>query len=92
MATSEGGEHRYELSDRYLADEGTVFLTGIQALARLPLEQLRADRRAGLDTAALVSGSRSSSFAIEATRRAKSRSCGASHGTSSAKSAITLKS
>jgi len=46
----------YRLIDRYLADQGTVFLTGLQALARLPLEQLRADRRAGLNTAALVSG------------------------------------
>ena len=46
----------YRLADRYLADEGTVFLTGIQALARLPLEQLRADRRAGLHTATLVTG------------------------------------
>jgi len=51
-----GGQREYRLDDRYLADEGAVFLTGIQALARLPLEQLRADRRAGLDTAALVSG------------------------------------
>ena len=46
----------YQLTDRYLADQGTVFLTGIQALARLPLEQLRADQRAGLNTAAFVSG------------------------------------
>ncbi len=46
----------YELTDRYLADEGQVFLTGIQALARLPLDQLRADRRAGLNTAAFISG------------------------------------
>ncbi len=46
----------YQLTDRYQADEGTVFLTGIQALARLPLEQLRADRRAGLTTAAFISG------------------------------------
>jgi indolepyruvate ferredoxin oxidoreductase len=46
----------YQLTDRYVVDEGTVFLTGIQALARLPLEQLRADRRAGLNTAAFVSG------------------------------------
>ncbi len=47
---------QYALEDRYLADEGTVFLTGIQALARLPLEQLRVDRRAGLNTAAFISG------------------------------------
>ena len=46
----------YALDDRYLADEGRVFLTGIQALARLPLEQLRVDRRSGLETAAFVSG------------------------------------
>jgi indolepyruvate ferredoxin oxidoreductase len=52
MASAE----RYRLVDRYLADSGTVFLTGIQALARLPLEQLRADRRAGLNTAAFISG------------------------------------
>jgi indolepyruvate ferredoxin oxidoreductase len=46
----------YALKDRYLEDEGRVFLTGIQALARLPLEQLRFDRRDGLETAAFVSG------------------------------------
>jgi indolepyruvate ferredoxin oxidoreductase len=46
----------YRLSDRYTAEQGTVFLTGIQALARLPIEQLRADRAAGLRTAAFVSG------------------------------------
>jgi len=46
----------YHLSDRYTRDEGRVFLTGVQALARLPIEQLRADRRAGLRTAAFVSG------------------------------------
>lgn len=47
---------RYELVDRYRADRGRVFLSGAQALARLPFEQLRADRRNGLDTAAFVSG------------------------------------
>ena len=46
----------YELADRYRKDAGRVFLSGAQALARLPFEQLRADRRAGLDTAAFVSG------------------------------------
>ena len=46
----------YRLIDRFTADRGTVFLSGIQALARLPIEQLRADRRAGLRTAALVTG------------------------------------
>ncbi len=47
---------RYSLNDRYLSDDGVVFLTGIQALARLPLEQLRVDRRNELNTAAFISG------------------------------------
>lgn len=46
----------YRLTDRFTKDSGTVFLTGIQALARLPLEQLRADIAAGRRTAAFVSG------------------------------------
>ena len=46
----------YRLDDRYLANEGRVFLTGIQALARIPIDQLRRDRAAGLRTAAFVSG------------------------------------
>lgn len=48
--------HTYSLSDRYLALEGSVFLSGVQALARIPSEQLRRDRARGLNTAAFVSG------------------------------------
>lgn len=47
---------RYELTDRITRDDSRVFCTGIQALARLPVEQLRVDRAAGLDTAAFASG------------------------------------
>ena len=46
----------YQLDDRYRLEEGRAFLSGSQALARLPYEQLRADRRAGLRTAAYISG------------------------------------
>ena len=46
----------YELSDRYVRREGRVLLSGIQALARLPIEQMRRDHEAGLNTAAFVSG------------------------------------
>lgn len=46
----------YSLSDRYTRDDGTVFMTGIQALARLPVEQLRVDRANGLCTAAFAAG------------------------------------
>ncbi|HEX5146210.1 MAG TPA: indolepyruvate ferredoxin oxidoreductase family protein, partial [Conexibacter sp.] len=47
---------RPALSDRYASDEGRVLMTGIQALVRVLLDQHRADARAGLRTAALVSG------------------------------------
>ncbi len=46
----------YTLADRYRRDEGEGFMTGIQALARIPVEQLRRDRAAGLNTAAFLSG------------------------------------
>ncbi len=64
----------YALTDRYLKDSGRVFLTGVQALARIPVEQLRADRRNGLNTAAFVSGYPGSplgGFDQEAARAAK---------------------
>ncbi len=46
----------YDLADRYTRSDGEVFVTGIQALARIPIEQLRRDRAAGLNTAAFLSG------------------------------------
>ena len=44
------------LDDRYTLDEGRVYLTGVQALIRLPLEQARRDRAAGLRTGTFVTG------------------------------------
>src|SRR5690348_9269249 len=44
------------LDDKYALEEGTVFMTGVQALVRLPIEQARRDRAAGLRTGTLVSG------------------------------------
>ncbi len=46
----------YSLDDKYTLEEGTVYLSGMQALVRLPLDQMRRDRRAGLRTAAFISG------------------------------------
>lgn len=43
-------------AERYRADAGRVQMTGVQALARLPIEQSRRDRRAGLDTGVFISG------------------------------------
>jgi indolepyruvate ferredoxin oxidoreductase len=50
----------YELADRYARRSGRVYLTGVQALVRLPIEQRRRDAAAGLDTAGFVSGYRGS--------------------------------
>jgi indolepyruvate ferredoxin oxidoreductase len=44
------------LDDRYHLDAGRIFLTGVQALVRLPFDQLRRDRAAGLRTGAFVTG------------------------------------
>jgi indolepyruvate ferredoxin oxidoreductase len=48
------------LDDKYARFEGRVFLTGIQALVRLPLLQKRRDRAAGKHTAGFISGYRGS--------------------------------
>ncbi len=50
----------FALDDKYRREEGVIFLSGIQALVRLPLDQHRADKRRGLRTATLVSGYRGS--------------------------------
>jgi len=50
----------YNLSDRMTATQGTVALSGIQALMRVMLDQNRADRAKGLNTAGLISGYRGS--------------------------------
>ena len=48
------------LEDKYRFDRGRVFLTGVQALTRLPMLQHQRDVAAGLDTAGYVSGYRGS--------------------------------
>ncbi len=44
------------LDDRYLREEGPVYLSGMQALVRLPIDQSRRDRRAGLRIGTFISG------------------------------------
>lgn len=51
---------RVTLETLYNAESGSVFITGIQALVRLPLMQRRMDRHLGLNTAGLISGYRGS--------------------------------
>src|SRR5262245_43597319 len=48
------------LDDRFGQLTGRVLVTGLQALVRLPLDQRRADRKAGLNTAGFISGYRGS--------------------------------
>ena len=48
------------LEDKYLLKSDQIFVTGIQALVRLPMMQSDADRRVGLHTAGYVTGYRGS--------------------------------
>src|ERR1700692_322818 len=45
-----------QLDDRFRLPRGAVYLTGIQALVRLPLDQMRRDRASGLNTGTFISG------------------------------------
>ncbi|POF28122.1 indolepyruvate ferredoxin oxidoreductase family protein [Roseibium marinum] len=51
------------LEDKYVATQGRVYLTGIQALVRLALDRARLDRQAGLKTGGFISGYRGSPLA-----------------------------
>lgn len=48
------------LSDKYTLQHGRIFITGVQALVRLPLTQHQRDMARGLNTAGYVSGYRGS--------------------------------
>src|SRR6516165_26733 len=50
----------YALEDRYRMGKGRVYLTGIQALVRLPMMQRQRDLKAGLNTGGFISGYRGS--------------------------------
>jgi indolepyruvate ferredoxin oxidoreductase len=55
-----GTKRDFSLDAKYRQLDGPIFLSGIQALVRLPLDQHRADRRRGLNTATMISGYRGS--------------------------------
>ncbi|HZC55693.1 MAG TPA: indolepyruvate ferredoxin oxidoreductase family protein [Xanthobacteraceae bacterium] len=48
------------LEDKYTLASGRIYLSGIQALVRVPLMQRQRDRAAGLNTAGFISGYRGS--------------------------------
>lgn len=65
---------KVSLGDKYTKDAGTVFLTGLQALIRLPIVQRKRDAAAGLNTAGFISGYRGSplgGYDLELGRAAK---------------------
>jgi indolepyruvate ferredoxin oxidoreductase len=52
--------HDVSLEDKYALQSGRAFMTGTQALVRLPMLQRERDRAAGLNTAGFISGYRGS--------------------------------
>nr|MCS5573162.1 pyruvate ferredoxin oxidoreductase [Pseudomonadales bacterium] len=50
----------YQLQDRYLREQGRVYMTGTQALVRLPMIQRQIDQANDLNTAGFISGYRGS--------------------------------
>ena len=51
---------KVSLDDKYTARDGRIYLSGIQALVRLPIIQKWRDEAAGLNTAGFISGYRGS--------------------------------
>jgi hypothetical protein len=54
VLVSEGDD--IAVDDRFGRESGRIYLTGIQALARLPVDSRRADLRANFNTAGFISG------------------------------------
>jgi len=53
-------DRNYTLEDKYTRQEGRIYLSGIQALVRLPIMQALRDSAAGLNTGGFISGYRGS--------------------------------
>lgn len=48
--------HEFSLLDKFTVEQGQIYLTGVQALVRLPMTQRRIDLAQGLNTATFISG------------------------------------
>ena len=53
----------FSLDDKYLVNRGNIFITGKQALVKVPLMQRVLDRKMGFNTAGFISGYRGSPLA-----------------------------
>ncbi len=60
MSTLAPFDTHYELEDRYRRQSGRVYISGVQALVRLPMMQRQRDLATGLNTAGFISGYRGS--------------------------------
>jgi indolepyruvate ferredoxin oxidoreductase len=56
MALTESNTDEFSLQQRYETAPKQILATGIQALVRLPIDLMRADRAKGWNTAAFISG------------------------------------
>ncbi|MBW2939913.1 indolepyruvate ferredoxin oxidoreductase family protein [Zhongshania aquimaris] len=54
----------FSLSDKYTATSGRIYVTGSQALTRLPIMQNQRDAKQGLNTAGFISGYRGSPLGV----------------------------
>src|ERR1700759_1382407 len=50
------GDRKFQLTDRYALEEGELYLSGLQALVRIPIDLHRLDQRQGRRTQTLISG------------------------------------
>jgi len=53
-------DRKYKLDDKYTLTQGRIYLSGIQALVRLPLMQATRDKAGGIKTGGFISGYRGS--------------------------------
>src|SRR5688572_541467 len=60
LLTNSVVDRDYTLEDKFTRTEGRIYLSGVQALVRLPLMQKLRDQAAGLNTGGFISGYRGS--------------------------------
>src|ERR1700722_1148806 len=56
LGSSSTSRESFTLEEKYSAEEGLIYLTGLQALLRVLLDQRRSDARQGLNVGGFVSG------------------------------------
>jgi indolepyruvate ferredoxin oxidoreductase len=79
-AALDGATRDISLDDKYTLERGRVFITGTQALIRLPMLQRQRDQAAGINTAGFISGYRGSPLgSVDLTAQKAQRHLAAHH-------------